>query len=547
MSIESNFSAGQKARELASSSLLLPLIIAGGAILRFIGLGNNSLWCDEFYTIWVSRLPADSYFNALSSWGHPPVYYLLGRIWFGLGNSDAWVRSISFAAGVAAIFLVFLVGRELFSRQVGLWGALLAALSPLLISYSRDATYYSWLTVATLLAFYMLVRSAIRGGWQNWTLFTLTAIVAITSHLFSFVLLPAFAGVYLILRDRNRKSLLPFVVSHLTLAIVFVATWMFAHNANGLINIKFPLKILLVKLALIPDVLLGGGFNDFGSGAGGMIVTYGRAHGIVFFDALLLILTFLPLAFIYWRRKDLSRTFFSKRAIALVFYTVVLSVVPVIIHNVVDVPEQPSQRFYLWAAPTFMLIVALILVSLPARVKLAMGALVIAGFSTMTLWGVFFYHPLDFETPLHFVSDNYQRGDLLFSSPYEIAFMASGHDYPASLKMGGLFQSAEERGPGDYFFLPSDDDIFVLMTSNYKQFDDKYLASGADLRHRAEDSIKGADRIWDVIYYDHDDHEYCIGCDVLDGVFEEGWQEQTWSFDSGRVHLYTRVKPPRTS
>ncbi len=501
------------------------------------------MWCDELYTVWVSRLPADSFFTALSSWGHPPLYYLLGRVWFVISSSDAWSRSISFVAGVALIFLIFVVGKELFSRQVGLWAAGLASLSPLLVSYSRDATVYSWLTTLTLLSFYLLTRSIMKGGWQNWGLFTIVAAIAIFSHLFSFLLLLAFAGAYFILRERDKKSFAPFMASELILAAAFVAAWLISRNADGLINVKFPLKIILVKLVLIPYVMLGGGFNDFGAGIGGTIVRYGAGRPR-FLAALLFILVVVPLFGIFWRRKALRRTFLSRRAIALVFFTAVLSVIPVILHNVLDIPDQPSQRFYLWAAPTFLLLVALGIASLSTRGKMIAGTILIAGFSTMTVWGVFFYHPLDFKTPLTFVSTKYQKSDLLYCPVYDISVLATGHYLPQDTKMAGLLLPAKQS-PGEYYFLPDDNDLFAYTAENPKTIDAKYLTSGDDLKRRARNSLKGTDRLWVVVFYDDNGNEYCPGCDVLSSVLAGGWQEQTWSFDSGKVYLYTRL-PART-
>lgn len=532
-------------KELASRRYPLPLIIILGAFLRFIGLGNNGLWMDELYSVWVSRLPADSFLTALSSWGHPPMYYLLGRVWFALGTSDAWSRSISAASGVAVIFLVFLVGKELFSRQVGLWGALLASLSPLLVSYSRDATYYSFLTALTLLSLYLLTRSAMRGGWLNWTLFTVISILAIFTHLFSFVLILADAGFFLILRGRDGKSLTPFLASQLTLVAAFALSWLLSHNANGLINIKLPLKILLAKLAIIPYVLLGGGFNDFGAGIGHPIQKYLQSGRHVVVAATLLLLLVLPLAVIFFMRiVAVRRTFLSKKAIALSFYILVLSVLPVIIHNVLDVPEQPSQRFYLWATPGFLLLASLLVVSLSARARVVVGAILIAGFSAMTIWGIFLYQPYDFKiskTPLTFVSSKYQSGDLLFCIPYDLGFLAAGHYYPESLKMGGAFLLTDDQRSGEYYFLPNNSDVYTLMTKNIKNVDERYLSSGEDLKRRTRDSIKDTDRVWFVVFKTTDGSYYCPGCDVLGSVLTEGWQEETWSFDTGNVHLYTRM------
>jgi len=468
------------------------------------------------------------------------MYFLFGRVWFDFSTSDAWSRSISFTSGVAVIFLVFLVGKELFSRQVGLWGALLAAFSPLLVAYSRDATCYSWLTAVSLLGLYLLARSLIRGGWPSWILFMIVTTIAIFTHLFSFVLVLAYAGVYFILRDRNRKTLAPFLTSQLTFVVAIIISLLISNNANGLINIKLPLKVLLVKLAIIPYVLLGGGFNDFGAGIGSTIYNHVRSGRRMVETVTLLLLIILPLFVIFLIRKTALSTFLSKRSIALIFYTVVLTVIPVIIHNVLDVPDQPSQRFYLWATPTFLLLVALFIVSLSSWWKMITGAILIAGMSAMSIWGVFFYQAADFKTPLTFVSDKYQSGDLLFCYPYEIGFLASGHYYPESLHMAGLFLPPEAPHPGEYYYLPSHNDVYALIANNYKTIDKKYLSSGEDLKRSAQDSIKDTDRVWVILYFDHDQHEYCIGCDVLNSVFSEGWQEESWSFNSGNVHLFTR-------
>ena len=170
-----------------------------------------------------------------------------------------------------------------------------------------------------------------------------------------------------------------------------------------------------------------------------------------------------------------------------------------------------------------------------------MGAILIASFSAITIWGVFFYHPLDFKTPLNFVSSKYQIGDRLFCNLYEIGFMASGYYYPESLQMGGVFLLPEDQHSGDYYFLPNHSDIYELMTKNIKKLDEKYLSTGEDLKRRTRDSFKDTDRVWVVVYSNSDENAYCIGCDILESVLTDGWQEETWSFDSGKVHLYTRI------
>ncbi|MCL6106450.1 MAG: glycosyltransferase family 39 protein [Actinobacteria bacterium] len=161
---------------------LLPLIIFLGAFIRFFQLGRESLWYDELYTVWSSRLPLSLLVQEEAAARHPPVYYLLGHFWFSLIHSDTGVRLISWGAGVAVIYLVFLIGRELFSSDVGLWASAFTAASPFLIWYSREATYYSWLTFISSLSLYLLLRSVKSGSRFLWLLYFL----ATSLTLFSF-------------------------------------------------------------------------------------------------------------------------------------------------------------------------------------------------------------------------------------------------------------------------------------------------------------------------------------------------------------------------
>ncbi|MCL5882505.1 MAG: glycosyltransferase family 39 protein [Actinobacteria bacterium] len=66
------------------------------------------------------------------------------------------------------IWFVYLLGKELFSRRIGLRAAAFTAFSPFLIWCSRDATDYSLLISLATLSTYFLVRSVRRGGWGNW-------------------------------------------------------------------------------------------------------------------------------------------------------------------------------------------------------------------------------------------------------------------------------------------------------------------------------------------------------------------------------------------
>ena len=69
----------------------------------------------------------------------PPLYFVLGWAWAHLfGAGEVALRSFSALAGTALIPIAYLCGRELVSRRAGLLTAAFVALSPFMISGTRQ-------------------------------------------------------------------------------------------------------------------------------------------------------------------------------------------------------------------------------------------------------------------------------------------------------------------------------------------------------------------------------------------------------------------------
>ena len=198
-------------RDDSLSRYLLPIIISAAAVIRLFNIGSPSLWYDELYTVWASRLPVATLLQEVPASRHPPVYYLVAHVWLGLVSGDAWVRLISCMAGVIAVGLVYLIGKDLFSVRAGIWGAALTAFSPFLIWYSRDATDYSWLIAVSLGSFYLLVRSLKKGGSLNWALYCIVTFVALFSHYYAVFLFIAEIAFFIII-SKHRKQIRPWLI-----------------------------------------------------------------------------------------------------------------------------------------------------------------------------------------------------------------------------------------------------------------------------------------------------------------------------------------------
>src|SRR5690242_5964496 len=108
-------------RRLAGSpALLLALITAAGAVLRFATLSTQSFWLDEAIAINSARLDIGGMIDSLArTEGNPPLYFLLLDGWMRLfGTSEAAVRSLSAVIGTATILLGYEIGRRLATVRI---------------------------------------------------------------------------------------------------------------------------------------------------------------------------------------------------------------------------------------------------------------------------------------------------------------------------------------------------------------------------------------------------------------------------------------------
>lgn len=150
--------------------MVLVIILALAAGLRAWKLGQLSFWYDEAVTMRLATAPTlaalfDRLFQIDAT--RAPLHPLLLQRWIGLfGSSEAAGRSLSVVCGIVTVGLVYWIGRLVFDRATGLWAAWLAAISPPLVYYSREARMYALLVMITCLCwglFFSLRKSYSHG------------------------------------------------------------------------------------------------------------------------------------------------------------------------------------------------------------------------------------------------------------------------------------------------------------------------------------------------------------------------------------------------
>jgi 4-amino-4-deoxy-L-arabinose transferase-like glycosyltransferase len=170
-----------------SSLSVWPLAIAllVGAALRCYRLGGNSLWIDEFMTLWIAqRSPAD--IVTLSSTVNliPPLYFLLVHAVLHLfGESEVSLRLVSVVAGVGTIPVLWYLTEEIArSRRAADFAAALLAVNPLHLWFSQEARPYALLLFFGCCSLLALERATRTNRPAHWITFALCGVLTFLTH-----------------------------------------------------------------------------------------------------------------------------------------------------------------------------------------------------------------------------------------------------------------------------------------------------------------------------------------------------------------------------
>ena len=129
-------------------------------LLRLFQLGRLSFWYDEVVTMRLARRRIRPLCRTPVSDRRDPGA-AASAVAAGLDQGFWLVGSgrtlIERCLRIATIVLIYEIGRVAFDTATGLWAAWLAALSPLLIVYAREARMYAWLVLVTCLCWRLLL------------------------------------------------------------------------------------------------------------------------------------------------------------------------------------------------------------------------------------------------------------------------------------------------------------------------------------------------------------------------------------------------------
>ncbi len=196
---------------------LLIIVLVLGVFFRFASLDHKVYWHDEAYTslraagytrseidqeIFQNQIvraadlqkfqrlkPGSTAADTVRSLAqedpqHPPLYFLIARVWMQqFGSSLTASRSLPALLSLLSLPLLYGLAMELFALPpAALWATVLLSLSPFDILFAQTARQYSLLTVAVIASHFFLLRALRRSTLQLWAGYSLSLALGFYCH-----------------------------------------------------------------------------------------------------------------------------------------------------------------------------------------------------------------------------------------------------------------------------------------------------------------------------------------------------------------------------
>src|SRR3989344_5210371 len=198
-------------------------ILIGGLLLRSFSL-NQSLWLDEAINVLATQ--NFSLIGMITEYAkadfHPPLYFIIIWVWtrlFGIGEIAVRIPSVIF--GILTIYLVYLLGKKIHSKNLGLFSAILLAINPLHIYYSQEARMYALAALAVSINIYLWVK-LIKEEKVNKFILVLSNLLVFSSDYVLYLIFPA----QLIFLLMYKRKLVKIWITSFLIAILLGIWWL---------------------------------------------------------------------------------------------------------------------------------------------------------------------------------------------------------------------------------------------------------------------------------------------------------------------------------
>ena len=214
----------EKTRVIKKHFIIIAILFVA-LVLRIYHLGFQSLWLDELYTV-NDADPSTTWSETIKQVAinqqQSPLYYFIQKLLFTLfGFNDFIARIISVIAGTAGVWVIYLLGKELYGTKIGHIAALLTCVNYYHIYYSQEARAYTLFFLMAIIAFLFLLRAFNTYKWKYIIGFGLSGALMVHFHFYGIFVVIAqflFSMILYILNKQPRA----FILKKLSLGFIII-------------------------------------------------------------------------------------------------------------------------------------------------------------------------------------------------------------------------------------------------------------------------------------------------------------------------------------
>jgi uncharacterized membrane protein len=352
--------------------LLLSILLIA-AFLRFYHLGFQSAWLDEIHTLKEAdpNLSLKEFNDVIMlREGIPHLYFLLVRMFSTVfGHTTLVIRLLSAIVGVASVYMIFLIGKEILNKKTGYIAALLMTVNLFHIEHSQEGRSYALMVFFVLLATHRMLLFIKDVNIKNTLLLGLFIGLIPNAHPFGLlnVLVIYSFLLYTLLTTKNLNRI-HFFKNGLLSAVIFLIIF----------SPVYPIiaKVSDIQSFWIPEATLQGIKNVFNDISG--------RNDLFFYFNLIAFFTLFIIA-IYILIKKSQTVEDSKTITAFVLIFLWISIVAgVIIFRSYTGISIILNRYFIGVLPALILITAIVIAKIP-KTKISYGVA-----SALTLYGLYF-------------------------------------------------------------------------------------------------------------------------------------------------------------
>ncbi|MBC7523020.1 MAG: glycosyltransferase family 39 protein [Flavobacterium sp.] len=206
---------------------VLIAIIVFATILRLYHIDFQSIWLDEIHTMNEANPNlsfSEVYTSILSGEQMPPLYfYILHYLFIIFGYTTIIARVFSAILGVISLYAIFLLGKELVNKKIGLIASLLLCFNSFHLYFSQEARPYMMLLLFSILSFYGLIKYLKIPTRKNALIYGVFSALMIHSHFFGlFTLVSQILIIFFFLVISEKQNKKSFLINSLLAGLVII-------------------------------------------------------------------------------------------------------------------------------------------------------------------------------------------------------------------------------------------------------------------------------------------------------------------------------------